>query len=191
MRLELSGPRLGSTTSFGNEKTMKTSLTAIALGVTIVGAAATANVASATRDSDGALLTDVRAATARYHSPAQAEEAGYVQASPCEIDPDGAGGMGYHYVNPTLLEDPEIDPLRPEILLYAPRSNGTLELVGVEYLTFDADGRFDTPSFGSVAFDGPMPGHGGDMPVHYDLHVWLYEDNPSGMYATWNPDVTC
>ncbi len=174
-------------------KTMKTSLTVIAMSVAIVGSATTANSASATRDSDGALVTDIRAATARYHSPAQAERDGYVQASPCETSP--AGGMGYHYVNFALLEDPAIDPLRPEILLYAPRSNGTVELVGVEYLAFDDDGLLttdgDRPHLGNVAFDGPMPGHGTDMPVHYDLHVWLYEANPSGMYAAWNPAVTC
>ena len=44
---------------------------------------------------------------------------------------------------------------------------------------------------GDVPFCGPMPGHGTDMPEHYDLHVWLYEVNPSGMYAAWNPAVTC
>ena len=67
-------------------KTMKTSLTVIAMSVAIVGSATTANSDSATRHSGGALLTDVRAATARYHSPAQAERDGYVQASPCETD---------------------------------------------------------------------------------------------------------
>ncbi len=111
---------------------MKTSLTAIALGVALVGAATTANLASATTSSESTLLTDIRTATARYHSPAQAERAGYVQASPCETS--DAGGMGFHYVNFALLGDPAIDPRRPEILLYAPRSNGTVELVGVEYL---------------------------------------------------------
>lgn len=30
-----------------------------------------------------------------------------------------------------------------------------------------------------------------DMPIHYDLHVWLWKANPSGMFASWNPDVTC
>ena len=26
---------------------------------------------------------------------------------------------------------------------------------------------------------------------HYDLHVWLYRDNPSGMFAQFNPNVSC
>jgi hypothetical protein len=29
------------------------------------------------------------------------------------------------------------------------------------------------------------------MPIHYDLHVWLWKKNPSGMFARWNPTVTC
>jgi hypothetical protein len=26
---------------------------------------------------------------------------------------------------------------------------------------------------------------------HYDLHVWLYRDNPNGMFAQFNPNVSC
>jgi hypothetical protein len=29
------------------------------------------------------------------------------------------------------------------------------------------------------------------MPIHYDLHVWLYKHNPAGMFAAWNPRVSC
>lgn len=25
---------------------------------------------------------------------------------------------------------------------------------------------------------------------HYDLHIWLFEHNPSGLYAQWNPKVS-
>ena len=46
--------------------------------------------------------------------------------------------------------------------------------------------------------DGPMdatnPAHAGapmPVPVHYDLHVWLYRENPDGMLAAFNPDVSC
>jgi hypothetical protein len=30
-----------------------------------------------------------------------------------------------------------------------------------------------------------------EMPIHYDLHVWLYRHNPAGMFAMWNPSVHC
>jgi hypothetical protein len=29
------------------------------------------------------------------------------------------------------------------------------------------------------------------MPVHYDLHVWLWHENPSGMFERVNPDLSC
>ena len=138
-------------------------------------------------------LQDVRGATARYHSIEQATRDGYVQASPCESSP--AGAMGQHWVNFALMANPAIDPLRPEVLLYLPDANGNLELVAVEYLKFDADGSLltddDRPFFFGQPFDGPMPGHSPGMPVHYDLHVWVAEHNPNGVYAQWNPALRC
>jgi hypothetical protein len=29
------------------------------------------------------------------------------------------------------------------------------------------------------------------MPVHYDLHVWLYQANPNGLLKPENPEVDC
>jgi hypothetical protein len=26
---------------------------------------------------------------------------------------------------------------------------------------------------------------------HYDRHVWVYRDNPFGMFAQFNPNVSC
>jgi hypothetical protein len=139
-------------------------------------------------------LAAARAATARFHSVEHALAAGYVQGSPCEQLP-GVGGMGIHYVNPALIGDPAIDPRRPEILLYAPKEHGKLELVGVEYFKVDADQNLatdgDRPSVFGRPFDGPMLGHAPGMPIHYDLHVWFWRDNPNGLFSVWNPTVTC
>jgi hypothetical protein len=134
-------------------------------------------------------LKDVKAATARFHSLAQAEAAGYTGAhEPCVASPDGA--MGIHYVNPALLQDDAIDPLRPEILLYVPEADGTLALAGVEYWQA-AGSAAAAPSVLGRTLDGPMPGHGGDMPEHYDLHVWLFKSNPAGMFAPFNASLSC
>ena len=137
-------------------------------------------------------LQAVRSAVARYHSVDQATAAGYFAASPCESSP--AGTMGIHFVNPAQF-GPGVDPLQPEVLLYVPRADGSLELVGVEYLQFDADQNLDTdgdrPSLFGRGFDGPMLGHGPGMPIHYDLHVWVAERNPSGVFAQWNPAIGC
>lgn len=137
-------------------------------------------------------LQQVRAALAKYHSVELAERAGYIPTSPCEQSP--AGAMGIHYLNPALLA-PGIDPLQPEVLLYLPDRNGNLKLVGVEYFSVAADQTMqddsDRPSVFGQPFHGPMLGHAPGMPVHYDLHVWLYEANPSGVFASWNPAISC
>ena len=146
---------------------------------------------------DGSLppeLHEVRAAVAKYHSFEQAKRDGYtVENEPCVASPDGT--MGIHAINPALLGDNAIHVGRPEILLYVPKANGKLELVGVEYWKADADQNLgtnaDRPSLFGRAFEGPMPGHNPVMPVHYDMHVWVAEKNPSGVFALFNPALSC
>jgi len=41
------------------------------------------------------------------------------------------------------------------------------------------------------AFDGPMAGHNPQMPWHYDLHAWVIENNPAGLFSQWNPSISC
>ncbi|MBO4210431.1 hypothetical protein [Micromonospora echinofusca] len=138
-------------------------------------------------------LAAVRAATARYHDVAAALADGYAPAPVCAELP-GVGGMGYHFVNEAHQQDGIFDVTRPEILLYAPGPDG-LRLAGVEYLAVDADQDLttddDRPELFGVPFDGPMPGHEPGMPVHYDLHVWVWRHNPAGMFAVWNPGLSC
>ena len=169
----------------------KTALLA-ALVVLLTGAAGFALVepSDATRDRGRSQVDDLqraRAFTARFHSLQQAEAAGYVPVSPC------IPGEGIHYERASLVDN-VIDPEEPELLLYAPRPNGELRLVGIEYFKPDADNNLgtapDRPSLFGVPFDGPMF-HPGPPIVHYDLHVWLWEPNPNGMFVLPNPNVTC
>jgi hypothetical protein len=163
----------------------------------VVGAVAlTATLAVATRAGAAAddELQAAKAASGRYHSVEQALKDGYSGVGePCVASP--AGAMGIHYVNGPLMGDDAIDPLRPEILLYIPGEDGKLKLIGVEYFKVDADQDLgtadDRPSVFGQPFDGPMPGHNPTMPIHYDLHVWFWEDNPSGMFAPFNPTLSC
>jgi hypothetical protein len=157
----------------------------------VVGAGLVAAVAMASPPDE---LQAVKAAMARYHSFEQAQKDGYsVVGEPCVASP--LGTMGIHAENEALMADPAIHPRRPELLLYVPKANGKLQLVGVEYWKADADQSLatanDKPSIFGVPFDGPMPGHNPTMPVHYDLHVWLFADNPSGMFAPFNPTLSC
>ena len=166
----------------------------IAIGIIVVlaGGVGTllAPVAGSTPRDD---LRAAKSATARFHSPRQADAAGFVQASPCVGTPEGAEGI--HYDNAALMADDAIEVTEPEILLYVPDAHGKLRLVGVEYWKADADGDPDTtgdrPSLFGQPFDGPMPGHHPGMPLHYDLHVWLWDSNPSGMFVRVNTDLTC
>ena len=129
------------------------------------------------------LMKQVRQATARFNSIEQARQAGYAPASPC-IEVPGVGGMGVHYVNQGLV-DPVFDPLAPEALVYFPEDYG-FRLVAVEYIVINAGQP--APTFESQAFDvGGTP-----VPVsHWSLHLWLYENNPAGEFAPFNPDVVC
>lgn len=165
----------------------------LALATLTVAAIGLVAVASAHSSSPKRDLVRAMIATAKYHSVARAERDGYVEMSPCEKSP--AGGMGHHYVNVELLMDPGLDVTRPEILLYAPGRNGKLRLVGVEYWRVDADQNLatdpDRPYLFGRPFDGPMLGHAPGMPIHYDLHVWIWRHNPSGIFSMWNPRVHC
>jgi hypothetical protein len=146
-------------------------------------------------------LARVKAALDKYQSVDAAKADGYVASSPCEatpIDPEQTsygGAMGIHYVNPGLMAPGPLNPEKPPVLVYAPASDGSLQLVAAEYFKPDADQDTktddDRPTLFGRAFDGPMQGHAPGMPIHYDLHVWLWKHNPSGLFAPWNPDVTC
>lgn len=175
----------------------KTLGTALALVALVLGGIVAVVPALAGDGSLPAVLQEVRAAVAKYHSFEQAARAGYsVEHEPCVASP--AGAMGVHAINRALVDDPAIDPLEPEILLYVPKENGKLELVGVEYLRIAADqnpadgfDQSDKPALFGRAFDGIMPGHAPWMGWHYDQHVWVAEENQSGVFALFNPALSC
>ncbi len=139
-------------------------------------------------------LAVVRRATARYRDLDRAVRDGYVPAGACAALP-GVGAMGIHYLNPALAGDTRVDRRRPELLLYEPRADGRLRLAGVEWFVADADQDLatdgDRPSLFGRGFDGPMPGHEPGMPMHYDLHAWVFKRNPAGVLSPWNPRVSC
>jgi hypothetical protein len=139
-------------------------------------------------------LREARRATRAFRDVRVAREAGYEAASPCASDPK-YGGMGIHYENPELVADGELDITKPEVLVYQPTRHGKLRLGAIEYFQTDADQDLatddDRPFLFGLPFDGPMLGHSPQMPIHYDLHVWLYRHNPAGMFAMWNPSVRC
>jgi len=169
-------------------------LAASAVLVGSLGSAAPATAVTPASVADRLDMARAYAGTARYNYEAFAIADGYIGAGDDEcVEVPGLGAMGIHYVNPQRFGP--LDPNRPSTLLYIPGPGGRRQLVGVEYYQIDADGDLatdgDRPSLFGQAFDGPMPGHFPGQPVHYDLHVWLWRYNPSGMFAPFNPSLSC
>ena len=140
-------------------------------------------------------LAAVREATAAFHDVAAAEAAGYGEFYLCTDENGGAGAMGQHYANIGLVLDPVIDPLRPEVLVYEPMPDGSLRLVGVEYVVFqglwhDAFGA-GTPSVLGVDMKPIAAGNRYGLPDFYERHAWIWRPNPRGMFDDWNSKVSC
>jgi hypothetical protein len=154
-----------------------------------VGALAPTNVRGAAQQQ---LLATIRQATAHYHRVDAALADGYVQGSPCESMP--GQGIGIHYRKASLI-DGVVDPAQPELLVYEPRANGNLELVAVA-LVVRASAWDPThngpPMLGDQVFeDKRVPDWSSPPFPNYELHVWVWKENPNGMYATTNPLVSC
>jgi hypothetical protein len=165
-------------------------------------------------------LEQVRAATERFRDVKVALAEGYVRDPTDTCDsaemmgkPASLGAMGIHFFRPDLLgisapPNPRVDGNgthtdfnKPAILIYEPQADGSLQLVAVENLVFQkawhAAGNKKPPRFHGVEWDTMQ-----DDPAtkideahmfepHYDRHVWLYRDNPNGMFAQFNPAVSC
>lgn len=139
-------------------------------------------------------------ATAKFHSLKMAADAGYaafpegVPLHECISNLSGPGAMGYHWLNPDLLTT-ELDPTKPQVLVYAPDRHGHLHLVALEYVVFkdawDAAHPGKMPKlFGQEFMETGAPNRY-EIPAFYALHVWLWKYNPAGLYAPFNPRVSC
>jgi hypothetical protein len=145
-------------------------------------------------------LQKVREALDKYQDPIVAVHDGYFSTLGCvEYPKPGAagqvpypaGGMGVHFFNVTLMG--KLDPLAPQVLVYQP-VGGKLHLVAAEYFIPLSPEIKERPQLFGHPFDGPMEGHHPLMPhelKHYDLHVWLWKNNPAGLFSPTNPDVKC
>jgi hypothetical protein len=161
-------------------------------------------------NSYASAIRAVRHATARYHDISEALADGYAAPEPAAcVEVPGLGAMGVHSLNLGLASDLEIDPLRPEVLLYLPKRGGGFRLIGVEYVVValvqtpagpapwfaEAAPPYPfvnpAPEIFGQTFDGPMAGHEPGQPWHYDLHAWAWAPNPAGDFAQFNPSLSC
>lgn len=132
----------------------------------------------------GPELAAVRAATAPFRDLAVANARGWtLEITGCRAGAEG--GMGFHLGKEALL-DTILDPRQPEVLLYEPQRNGSPRLVGVEYIVPRAAWTGAAPP---VLFGREFP-YIEEFDV-YGLHVWVWRENPGGMFAANNPRVSC
>ena len=184
--------------------TRHTSAIALAFGVSIALAACQekkepsepALVRSANRDvriTDETQLTELRKVTTRFHSIDSAKQAGYsTQITPCWAH-HSAGAMGYHFGKTNLL-DATVALLEPEVIIYEPQAGGHMKMVGMEYIVplaaWEAAGHnLNNPNDVPQLLGQKFTRHS-TLPI-FKLHIWLWQQNPSGTYADWNPKVSC
>jgi hypothetical protein len=174
-------------------------------GVSMLGAFALANMlpvqglAQGSHSHDkaaqqpGALVKIVRDSTERFKDVAVAQAEGYGLQFGCVSGADW-GAMGLHYVNFPLVMDGELDATRPEIVIYEPARNGSVRLIGADYLVL-ADAWHATHTAapeleGQLLHYFEAPNRFG-LPAFYTLHVWAWKDNPTGMFVNWHSNVSC
>ena len=145
-----------------------------------------------------AWLDHLRDATRSYQSVKVAKSDGYgkfkdAQGIAC-IDNPPDGGMGVHFVNGDLVGDGEVLADHPEALVYDPTADG-LRLVALEYIVFRKAWRAEHPTGRPELYGQMFEPIGKDnrygIPPFFELHVWAWKHNPSGIFEDWNPRVTC
>jgi len=138
-------------------------------------------------------VSAVRAATERFKDVAVAEAEGYSLMFGCVSGPDW-GAMGLHYVNLALVADGQLDPARPEIVIYEPLPNGRVRLIGADYLVFAGDWHKTnqaTPELGGQLMHLIESPNRYGLPDFYTLHVWAWKENPTGTFSNWHSKVSC
>jgi hypothetical protein len=146
-------------------------------------------------------LEAARASLEKYKDPLAAVRDGYFSTLACIDFPKGAtdgdvvyppGAMGVHFLNPANI-GPHLDPTKPQVLIYEP-VNDKLKLVGAEWFVPVQAAGTSRPEIFGQKLAGPMDGHDPIMPAalrHYDLHVWLWKNNPRGVFTSTNAAVKC
>ncbi|HEX3846755.1 MAG TPA: hypothetical protein VHV81_05190 [Steroidobacteraceae bacterium] len=141
------------------------------------------------------LIQKVRGATQRYLNINTAFAEGWVTATPCVSGPD-TGAMGVHLVLQSRIASGETKSTEPQALIYEPKFDGSMRLVGVEFIVLASIWSANNPAGSVPAVDGnlmnfvPAPNRYG-LPAFYELHVWAWERNPKGSFADWNTQVSC
>ena len=146
-------------------------------------------------------LQAAKTALSKYNDPFVAIKDGYFSTLGCIDFPRGAkdgpieyppGAMGVHFLNPANI-GPVLDPAKPQVLIYE-QVGDKLVLTAAEWFMPVAVAGGKAPAIFGQTLAGPMDGHEPIMPAalrHYDLHVWLWKDNPLGVFTSTNSVIKC
>jgi hypothetical protein len=128
-------------------------------------------------------IAQVRRITARFQDIGIAKAAGYATQYPPGCAESAEGAQAFHYLDQGLV-DAKVELLKPELLMYEPQPDGSLQLIGVDYVV-PLTASAEPPTLLGVPFMRNEP-----LGV-WALHIWAWRPNPSGMFAAWNPKVSC
>ena len=164
-------------------------------GAAVAGEHAPTNTQAGNYGYSVGLVKTVRDNVAKYQSLRTAADDGYVLLTGCVAGEMG-GAMGVHYVRPDLVGDGKIDPATPELLVYEPTRWGTMRLVAADFLVFKAAWEAENGEGVAPIVKGQHFMLAGEpnryaAPAFYLLHVWAFRHNPNGMFAMYNPRVSC
>ncbi|NNJ41275.1 MAG: hypothetical protein HKP60_10435 [Eudoraea sp.] len=126
-------------------------------------------------------VSQLKAATIKYQDVDLATAEGFFDAS------GFVPNMGHHYILPSRIDE-TFELNKPEILLYVPNPDSGMELVAVEYAIPIED--MENPG-------SPPEGFTGKDDVweinpnleQWQLHVWIFRENPEGIFKPHNPAV--
>lgn len=167
-----------------------------------------------------AAVPALREATARFKDVEVALAEGYIRdpmnlcvTAPFEGYPSQLGTMGIHFFRPDLLgltaTEPRVNGVgvhmdfsQPAVLIYVPDEEGNLRLGAIESLVFKK-AWYEAGNSGLPEFHGQQFWHMVDNPAtsdvdeahgfepHYELHLWVHEENPLGVAFPFNPNASC
>ncbi len=165
-------------------------------------------------------LAEVKAGAERFRDVKVAIAEGYTTDDKCVTaemlgHPSSLGTMGLHYVRRDLLGLPDkkaagrvrgtgthTDFRNPAMLVYEPQADGSLALIAVENLVFasawhEGAGNKNPPAFHGKPYellkDDPATklDEAHNYEPHYERHVWVFRDNPNGVFSPFSPAATC
>ena len=148
-----------------------------------------------TRTGTDSLIGVVRQTTERFKDVNVAKAEGYAPMFGC-VSGEDSGAMGIHYVNMSLVGDAEVDATKPEIVIYEPMPDGSLKLIGADYLVLANNWDTNPKNTGTPQLMGQLFHHFAapnryGLPAFYTLHVWAWKPNPTGAFVNWHSNVSC